>query len=60
MSSCMMPCSMKCSVPCGIIILGDRVLGQFEQLMSCSHCSIRCTHASFLSPVYLGYLYICW
>jgi hypothetical protein len=56
----MMPCSTKCSVPCGIVIFGDRVLGHFEQLMSCSHCSLRHTHALFLSPVYLEYLYTCW
>jgi len=56
----MMPCSTKCSVLCGTIIFGDSVLGQFEQLTSCSHCSLRRTRASFLSPVYLGYLYICW
>jgi len=55
----MMPCSTKCSVPCGIIISGNRK-GQFEQLTSCSYCSLRRTGASFLSPVYLGYMYICW
>jgi hypothetical protein len=56
----MMPCSTQCSVPCGIFIFGDRVLGHFKQLMSCSHCSLRHTRALFLSPVNLEYLYTCW